>query len=194
MEMIEVKNFLGNFTTDVIGNVAFGLEMNAIDNPDSQFRSMGRKLFAPENNFFLKALFLTSFRDLSRKLGLKLLPTEISQFFLGTIRETLDYRIKNKIDRNDFFNMMAKMYQGLGSEGEKLSFNEVAANCFIFFNAGFETSSSTATFVLYHLATNQKIQEKLRDEIKAVVKKEGGKITYEGIKEMTYLQQIIDGE
>ena len=168
--------------------------MNAIDDPDSQFRTMGKKLFAPENNFFLKAFFLLSFKDLSRKLGLKLIPSELSQFFLGSIRQTLNHRIDNKVERNDFFNMMGKMYQGEGKDGGSMSFNEIAANCFIFFNAGFETSSSTATFVLYHLALNQNIQKKVRDEIKAVVDKEGGKITYEGIKEMKYLQMVVDGE
>lgn len=192
--MIEVKNHLANFTTDVIGNIAFGLEMNAIEDPNSRFRVMGRKLFAPENNFFLKALFLTSFRYLGRKLHMKLLPQDVSDFFLGSIRENLNYRIDNKIERNDFFNMMVKMYQGESKESGHVSFNELAANCFIFFNAGFETSSSTSTFVLYHLARNQEIQEKLREEIQKVVKKDGGKITYEGVKEIKYLQMVIDGE
>lgn len=168
--------------------------MNAIDDPDSKFRIMGKKLFAPENNFFLKAFFLVSFKELSRKLGLSLIPSELSKFFLGSIRQTLNYRIDNKIERNDFFNMMAKMYQGEGKDGGSMSFNEIAANCFIFFNAGFETSSSTATFALYHLALNLNIQEKVRVEIKAVVGKESGKITYEGIKEMKYLQMVVDGK
>lgn len=192
--MIEVKNILSNFTTDVIGNVAFGLEMNAIEDPDSEFRVMGRKIFAPENNFFLKALFLISFRDLAKKLHMKLIPKDVSAFFLSSIRQTLSYRIDNKIERNDFFNLMVKMYQSEGKDGEKLSFNEIAANCFVFFNAGYETSSSVSTFVLYHLAINQEIQERLRKEIEVIVKKDGEKITYEGIKEMKYLQMVIDGE
>lgn len=129
---------------------------------------------------------------MSRKLGFKLIPTELSTFFLGSIRQTLDYRIKNKIERNDFFNMMAKMYQGESKDGNTLTFNEIAANCFIFFNAGFETSSSTATFALYHLAINQTIQEKVREEVKSIVKKNDGKMTYEGIKEMKYLQMVVD--
>lgn len=48
--------------------------------------------------------------------------------------------------------------------------------------------------MLYSLALNQDVQEKLRDEIKVVLAKNGGAITYEGMNEMKYLQMVIDGE
>lgn len=59
---------------------------------------------------------------------------------------------------------------------------------------GFETSSSTSTFVVYALAMYQGIQEKLRNEINRVLAKHDNKITYEAMQEMTYLQMVIDGE
>lgn len=59
---------------------------------------------------------------------------------------------------------------------------------------GFETSSSTSTFVVYALAMYQEIQKKLRNEINRVLAKHDNKITYEAMQEMTYLQMVIDGE
>lgn len=64
---------------------------------------------------------------------------------------------------------------------------------FLFFIAGFDTSSSAMTFALYELAQNPDIQDKLRKEIKEVLTRNHGEITYECIKEMTYLQQVLDG-
>jgi cytochrome P450 family 6 len=194
LQLIEVKDMLANFTTEVIGNVAFGLELNSINDPNSKFRVMGKKLFDPENTFLPKFLFLASNRELGRKLHMKLLPTDLSEFFLGSIKQTIEYRIKNNIERNDFLNLVIKMYTGEDMESGSLTLNELAAQCFIFFIGGFETSSSTSTFVLYNLAMNQNIQEKLRDEIKGVVSKNGGKVSYEGLKEMKYLQMVIDGK
>lgn len=194
LDMIEVKDMLANFTTEVIGNVAFGLDINSISDPNSPFRVMSKKIFAPENNFLPKLLFLTSNRALGRKLHMKLFPSDMSEFFLGSIRETIEYRIKNNIERNDFLNLVLKMYTGEDMKSGTLTFNELAAQCFIFFIAGFETASSTLTFVLYNLAMNQDIQEKLRNEINEVVKKNGGKVTYEGLKEMEYLQMVFDGK
>lgn len=60
--------------------------------------------------------------------------------------------------------------------------------------AGFETSSSTSCFVLYLLALNQDIQEKLRNEITTVLAKHNDEITYEAVQEMKYMQMVIDGE
>ena len=69
----------------------------------------------------------------------------------------------------------------------------MAAQAFVFFNAGFETSSTTMTFSLYELSLHQDIQDRLRQEIDVVLQKHGGKITYEGILEMEYLDKVVSG-
>lgn len=62
----------------------------------------------------------------------------------------------------------------------------------MFFLAGFETSSSVATFALYELAINQDIQVCLRKEIEEAVAKYGGEVTYESIQEMKYLDMVFN--
>lgn len=71
--------------------------------------------------------------------------------------------------------------------------DEAAAQCFVFFLAGFETSSTTMTFALYELAVHQDIQDKVREEIKSVLAKHNNKISYDSLKEMKYQRQVIDG-
>lgn len=63
----------------------------------------------------------------------------------------------------------------------------------MFFLAGFETSSTTMTYCLYELSMHQDIQEKARREINTILKKYDGNFTYEAMKEMTYINQIING-
>jgi len=75
-----------------------------------------------------------------------------------------------------------------------LSMNSLAAQAFIFFVGGFETSSSTMTFCLYELSLHQDIQDRLREEIDDVLQKHDGKITYEGIREMEYLDKVVSGK
>ena len=67
------------------------------------------------------------------------------------------------------------------------------AQAFIFFLAGFETSSTTMSNALYELALHQNIQDELRHEIKDAIKRDG-KLTYDNIKDMKYLDRVFKGE
>lgn len=71
--------------------------------------------------------------------------------------------------------------------------NEMIAQSYVFFIAGFETSATTMTFALFELATHPEIQERVRKEINEVLAKHEGKITYDSLSEMKYLGQVIDG-
>jgi cytochrome P450 family 6 len=50
------------------------------------------------------------------------------------------------------------------------------------------------TFCLYELSLHQDIQERLREEIDVVLKKYDGKVTYEAIQEMEYLDKVVSGK
>jgi len=72
--------------------------------------------------------------------------------------------------------------------------NTLAAQVFVFFFGGFETSSTTLSFCLYELSLHQDIQDRLRQEIDVMLKKYDGKLTYEGIQEMEYLDKVVSGK
>jgi cytochrome P450 family 6 len=72
--------------------------------------------------------------------------------------------------------------------------NSLAAQAFAFYFAGFETSSTTMTFCMYELALHPDIQERVREEIDVVLKKHDGKIIYEAIHEMEYLDKVVSGK
>jgi len=193
LKHVEVREVIASFMTDVIGNIAFGLEMNAIEDPNSEFRKMGRKVFGSAN-FLGRILLFSNFRSLARKLRLRLFPTDVSNFFRGLVKETVKYRRENNIERDDMLNLLMK----IGTEGrkgeKKLTMDEITAQCFLFFVGGFETSSSTSTFTLFNLAGHLDIQDRVRDEIKSVLARYDDKITYEAMKEMKYLDMVLDGK
>lgn len=46
-DVIEVKDFVARFTTDIISLCAFGIQTNCLKDPDAEFRQWGRKIFEP---------------------------------------------------------------------------------------------------------------------------------------------------
>jgi cytochrome P450 family 6 len=131
---LEMKDEIGKYSTDVVGNIAFGLELNSLEG-NSKFREMSKKLFSPESNFPIKAFLYTSFRSLALKLGGTIIQKDLATFFYNSIEQTVDYRLKNNIERNDVMQLLIKLMNSQ-DENEKITFNQLAAQCFVFFNAG----------------------------------------------------------
>lgn len=55
---------------------------------------------------------------------------------------------------------------------------------------GYDTTSSTLAYATYYLAAFPDIQEKAREEVKAIVDDQG-KLQYEDLQKLTYLEQVI---
>lgn len=194
---VEVKELFARFTTDVIGNVAFGLECNSLSDPNAKFREMGRRTL---NIDIARSIFTMVAPGIARQLHMKAFNTKITNFYVDIVRDTVQYREQNNIERNDFMDLLIKMRNKNKSNDEAdinlsgLSLNEIVSQAFIFFVAGFETSSSTMTFTMFELAQNQEVQELARRNVNEVLARHKGEFTYEAINEMKYIHQCIDGK
>lgn len=196
---VDLKVAFAQFTSDIIGNVAFGLECNSMKDPNNEFTLNGRRFFEPPPLEMLKRLLIVNFPKIAKKLNMRFIRKEVSDFFIKTIRETVAYREKNNVQRNDLMQLLLQLkntgkIDEESTELETLTFNELAAQTFVFFIAGYETSSSTLTFATFELARNQEVQDKARRQIEEVLDKHGGEMSYDAVMEMTYLDQIINGE
>lgn len=93
-----------------------------------------------------------------------------------------------------FRNTIIILIDFLVERGNLLTMNEIVAQSYVFFLAGFETSSTTMTFALFELAIHPEIQDRVRKEIQTVLSKHDNQMTYDSLNELKYMGQVIDGE
>lgn len=138
---IEVRDILQRFTTDVIGSTAFGLECNSLEDPKNEFRDKSKKVLdAPKFPPWIQMVLL-AFKDVARKLHIKHLHTDSSDFFFKIVNDTIQYRERNNVSRNDFMHLLIQLKNKGALDGETTSVGtitteEIAAQAFIFFLAG----------------------------------------------------------
>lgn len=80
----------------------------------------------------IKLLLANAYQNFFRKFKLQVTPSRIQDFFLKLIIETVDYREKNKIERNDFLSMLIQLKNNGKLDGDerevgKISFNDLVA-------------------------------------------------------------------
>lgn len=191
----EIKSIVARFTMDVIGRVAFGIECDTMKSTDNDFYRLSRAAMETTRHGPYVMLLIRNMKGLARLLGLKSLRDDVSEFFMDMVKSTIEYREKNNIERNDFMDLLIKLKTNEESDKitDGLTVNQIAAQAFLFFLAGYETSSTTMLFTLYELALNPEIQTKVRQEIRNARQKHGD-ITYEMMMDIPYLDQVINGK
>lgn len=130
IKSLEIKDILARFTCDVIGNVAFGIECDSLSDKNSKFYEMAVR--SMDSFDFVQRLIFMGFRKIARLLKLKLTPDEVSEFYMNTVKEIMDYR-KSGQDRNraDLMNILIDL-----TNRKSIPFNQAVGNSFFYFVAG----------------------------------------------------------
>jgi cytochrome P450 family 6 len=205
----DIKELFARFTTSIISSVAFGIENDCINEPDNVFRKMGMTVFDNDLRTVVINMLVFFMPGLFTKLKIMPFKPEFSKFINSIVKQNVEYREKNNVHRNDFMQLLIQLknqgYVSADKDDEqesaevkhdsvkKLTLDEIAAQVFVFFVAGFETSSSTSNFCMFELARNPDIQRKVQEEIDRAVKESNEKnINYDVLNQMKYLDCCID--
>lgn len=190
-DVLDVHDLNGRYTVDVIGTLAYGIECNSLKDPTAEFRQISLKIFGRKSFNIKWHLFKQTYIDLMKFFGHKRYPQFIEDFFQRVMREGVLEREKNGIVRNDFVDLLLELKK---SQDMPLTNDQISAQLFVFFAAGFETSAQTMSNLLFELGRHPEIQEKVRDCIQETLKEHNNELTYEAMIDMKYLDQAIKGE
>ncbi|XP_067276126.1 cytochrome P450 3A30-like [Pseudorasbora parva] len=198
-----VKNkrvFVAPYSLDVVTSSSFSVDMDSINKADDPFVTNIKKflqfnVFSP---LFLLILLFPPFANLLSKLGISLFSRSSMDFFYSVLRKIKDEH-KESDGRVDFLKLMIQSQisddQAKDSTSEQpvkgLTDHEILSQSFVFILGGYETTSTTLTFLLYNLATNPDSLEKLVEEIDTNFPLDSS-ITYDALMKMDYLEMAIN--
>ncbi|XP_026727571.1 cytochrome P450 6k1-like [Trichoplusia ni] len=189
----DLREICTDYTTDVIGEAAFGITSNSLVSPDSIMRRVTREMMAFNVHrglswcsiFFIPELVdvfrLSFFPKDTMKLLRKIFQTMVAQ------RGGYENPIK---EPRDLLEALVKIKQE--STDDEMTEDVLLAQAAAFLLGGFDTSASTMTLVLYQLAFNPHHQERLYQEVlQAQNKSEDEYLNTASHPELTFLDAVI---
>ncbi|XP_059048251.1 cytochrome P450 6B6-like [Achroia grisella] len=201
----DVREIMARFTTEFIGACGFGIEMDTINNEHSLFRDLGKLIF----NRTLKdvvRLMIWEGIPITRNY-IPVFNADVENVIEDIVTKIRAQRNYKPCGRNDFIDLLLEMESKGKIKGEsierrnpdgtpievemEMTLKCMVAQVFIFFAAGFETSSSATSFMLHQLAYNPDIQSKIQAEIDEVLSKYDNKLCYDAITEMSLLDMAF---
>lgn len=130
---LDVKEFSGLYSTDVIASCAFGVEANSMENPEAEFRKVGRQLFELT---IKRGLEFTSFfmlSEVTKFFNCKFFTESVTEFITKSITYVMGEREKSGITRNDLIDTLIEIKK---SDGE-MTMDMLIAQAALFFVAGY---------------------------------------------------------
>jgi len=184
-----MKDILGRYATDTVATCAFGISVDSFKHPNNEFYVLAQKAMTFDGWLVFKFLMHRNFPLVAKLLRIRMFGPEIENFFKDVVSSTVKARDEQGIIRPDMIQLMMETRNK--NSGPAFDINEMTAQAFVFFLAGFDTLSSTMCFMAHEIGVNPDVQRKLREEIFDVVKQTNGKPTYEAINAMKYLDAVV---
>ncbi|KAF9412743.1 hypothetical protein HW555_008828 [Spodoptera exigua] len=213
---IDCKDLTTRYANDVIASCAFGLKVDSHNDKDNSFYALGKETSSFNFRQMMTFFLLINAPALAKFLKLDFLSDSSKEAFKKLVLGTMENREVKKIIRPDMIHLLMEAKKGKLTH-EEIKSNDLAAGfatveesavgqkeinrvwtdedlvaqAVLFFIAGFETVSSGMSFLLYELAMNPDVQDRLAQEIKDNDAKNGGKFDFNSIQNMVYMDMVV---
>lgn len=220
---VEAKDLMKRYLIDVIASTAFGYRINSWRQRSNRVYTTARDTMHFHTGWNLVKMTLVGvWPRLCDWLGLRLIRPEHVRFYHDLVHGTMAYRERKGIRRPDMIELLSDARRGFlkyeedrqrqfllngdgelgetGSEdvhGQQRRFwdaDDVTAQCYVFFYAGAENSSTLLAFVAQELMENQAIQARLRaelDEVRERLPADQQTPSFDVLMSLPYLDAVV---
>lgn len=182
---VGINGLCSRYGIDVIAAVAFGIEARALDSdePPPFMKAVSAALrFGPLEALITLALLFSS--PVYHVLRAPIIKEWRAVVLRGLLREATELR-EREPPRKDVFDTLLSLKKD--GDVPQVVFEAQVMSMQV---AGSETSSTAVLAILWELALNQDCQDRLREELREAVAKQGA-VTYELLHDAEYLDMVF---
>ncbi|XP_045494240.1 cytochrome P450 6k1-like [Colias croceus] len=188
---LNIRMVYMDYTTDIIGTAAFGVETNATLTGVDPMRTVTQAFtsFDLYRGLCWSSIFF--FPELVDKFRFTFFPKWSTDYFTKVFKIASKHR-KNERPRGDLLDALLKLMDEGAKSNEGITEEVVIAQAAIFLFGGFESTSTMMTMSSYELAFHPDEQEKLYEELIAFqYESENGHLEISKLADCRYLNAVI---
>uniref|UniRef100_A0A8C9DBX7 unspecific monooxygenase n=1 Tax=Panthera leo TaxID=9689 RepID=A0A8C9DBX7_PANLE len=192
---VTLKDIFGAYSMDVITGTSFGVNIDSLNNPQDPFVENTKNLlkFSFLDPLFFSNILFPFLTPVFELLNIWMFPKKVTDFFTKSVKRMKESRLKDKQKHQvDLLQLMINSQNSKETDTHKaLSDLELVAQSIMFIFAGYETTSTSLSFLVYELATHPDVQQKLQEEIDATFPDKAPP-TYDALVQMEYLDMVLN--
>lgn len=189
---LELKKVLTKYTNDVIASCVFGISVDTIKDPTNLMYVYGKKSTEFSGIVMsFKFMLQKNLPSIAKLFSVRLLNTRIMDYFRDTIRDSIKQREEQGLKRPDMLQCILDTSKNSKHE-MPLNEDDIVSSAFGFFFGGYDSVASQACLIIHALLEHQDVQARLQEEIDEVLETTQGKVTYDAIMNMEYMDAVID--
>ncbi|XP_075902324.1 cytochrome P450 3A40-like isoform X3 [Nelusetta ayraudi] len=197
-EPVEIKQLVGPYSLDVVTSASFSIEADSINNPDGPLVAHLKNITNFKLLPILIAFILPFGTRLMNLLKIDLISRESVEYFFNIIKKFKEKHHGDESIRGDFLQVMiqseipdSEVQDEKNQPSKGLTEHEILTQAFIFILAGYDTTSTTLSNLLYNLAIHPDVLQTLQKEIDENLPKDAP-ISYEAVMGLQYMDQVMN--
>ncbi|CAB3252947.1 unnamed protein product [Arctia plantaginis] len=213
---IDCEELTSSYANDVIVSCALGLKVDSYKDPENPIYARGRESATFGFREVFMYFLISNLPSLAKIFEWDILSQSCKEFFRNIVLDVIKDRELKQTVRPDMIHLLMEAKKGKLSENtvksdeantESAKFeqsaiatrrteyvltdDDIIAQILLLYLEGFGTVSILMNFLLYELAANSDIQDRLAKEIKEHHALNVGKLDYDSLKSMPYLDMVI---
>ncbi|KAL4713796.1 hypothetical protein ACJJTC_012313 [Scirpophaga incertulas] len=190
---LELRSLFADYTTDIIGITAFGVNSEATLTATSHMRTVTKEFMRFTLYRGLGWVSIFFWPEVAKWFRFTMFPRDSCNYFTKVYKQIVEQRggYNGKSEVNDLLDALRMIKYKADCNEKDIDEIAIIAQAVIFLQGGFDTSAAALTYSTYELAYHPDAQQRAYEEVLAVSKKNEGKDFDESfIKDLPYFSCI----